>query len=92
MRVAHVAQLTEEEEHLVQSAGATGRWPAKSTQQDKQTSRHDLPLADLCRHSEEAVPPIGPHLHRIPSWSVAVVDPPRSEHMTLVSQLPEESE
>lgn len=42
MRVAHTAPLTEEEEYLVQGAGATGRWPAKSTQQDKQTNRHDL--------------------------------------------------
>lgn len=42
MRIAHTAQLTEEEEYLVQGAGETGRWPAKSTQQDKQTNRHDL--------------------------------------------------
>lgn len=43
--------------------------------------------AGLRRHREEAVPPIGPHLHQIPSWSVAVIDLPRNEHAALASRL-----
>jgi len=68
--------------YLVQGA-RRGRWPAKSTQQDKQTGRHDPPCGPSRAHyvDEKAVPPIGgSHLHQIPSWSVAVVDPPRREN------------
>jgi hypothetical protein len=36
--------------YLVQGARRRGRWPAKSTQQDKQTGRHDPPRGPSRAH------------------------------------------
>lgn len=63
---------------------ATGRWPARV--HSRTSKRADMiPLADLA-DIREVFPPIGPHLHQIPSWSAAVIDLPRREHAALTTR------